>query len=48
LPTLFRFLGVIAVLAGLMGAAMFALATLVQPEPRETTVTIPNTRLPPR
>jgi hypothetical protein len=48
LPTLFRFLGVIAVLAGLIGAAMFALATLVQPEPRETTVTVPNTRLPPR
>jgi hypothetical protein len=48
LPTLFRFLFIIAVLAGLIGAAMFALATLVQPEPRETTVTIPNARLPPR
>jgi hypothetical protein len=48
LPTLFRFLFVIAVLAGLIGAAMFALATLVEPQPRETTVTIPNSRLPPR
>jgi phage shock protein PspC (stress-responsive transcriptional regulator) len=48
LPTLFRFLFVLAVLGGLVAAAMFALATLVQPEPRETTVTIPSSRLPPR
>ncbi len=48
MPTLFRFLVIIAILAGLIGAAMFALATFVQPEPRETTVTVPNTRLPPR
>jgi hypothetical protein len=46
LPTLLRFLFVIAVLAGLGFAAMFALATLVEPEPREMTVTIPASRLP--
>ena len=41
MPTLFRFLVVVAVLAGLGFAAMFALATLVEPEPREITVPIP-------
>ena len=46
MPTLLRFLFVIAVLAGLGFAAMFALATLVEPEPREMTVTIPASRLP--
>jgi hypothetical protein len=45
-PTLFRFLVVLALLAGLGFAAMFALATLVEPEPREMTVTIPSSRLP--
>jgi hypothetical protein len=47
-PTLFRFLVIIAVLAGLAYAAMFALATLVEPEPREMTSTIPASRLPSR
>ena len=45
MPTLFRFLAVLAVLGGLGFAAMFALATLVEPEPREMTVTIPNSKL---
>ncbi len=48
MPTLFRFLFVLAVLAGLGFAAMFALATLVEPEPREMTVTIPQSRLNPK
>jgi hypothetical protein len=48
MPTLFRFLAVLAVIGGLAFAAMFALATFVEPEPRETTVTIPNSRLQPR
>ena len=48
MPTLFRFLFVLAVLAGIAYAAMFALATLVEPEPREMTVTIPASRLPSR
>jgi hypothetical protein len=47
-PTLLRFLVVIAVLGGLAAAAMFALATFVEPEPREMTVTIPNSKLQPR
>jgi hypothetical protein len=48
LPTLLRFLVVIAILAGLVYAGMFALATFVQPEPREMTTTIPASRLPSR
>jgi hypothetical protein len=48
MPTLVRFLAVIAVIGGLVFAAMFALATFVEPEPREITVTIPNSRLQPR
>ncbi|MCB5174396.1 MULTISPECIES: histidine kinase [Microvirga] len=47
MPTLFRFLIVVAILAGLGFAAVFALATLVEPEPREITVPIPSSRLPP-
>jgi hypothetical protein len=46
LPTLFRFLLVVAVLAGLGFAAMFALATFVQPDPREITVPVPSNRMP--
>ena len=45
MPTLFRFLAVLAVIAGLGFAAMFALATFVEPEPREMTVTIPSSKL---
>jgi hypothetical protein len=48
MPTLFRFLAVLAVIAGLALAAMFALATLVEPEPRELTVSIPASKLQPR
>lgn len=45
-PTVFRFLIVLAVLAGIAFAGMFALATLIEPQPREMTVTIPSSRLP--
>lgn len=45
-PTLFRFVLIVAVLAGIAFAAMFALATFVEPEPRDMTVTIPANRLP--
>ena len=48
MPTLFRFLVVLAVLAGIAFAAMFALATLIEPEPREMSQPIPSTRLPAR
>jgi hypothetical protein len=47
-PTLFRFLAVVAILAGLAFAAMFALATFVEPTPREISVTIPNAKLQPK
>ena len=48
MPTLFRFIFVLAILAGLGFAAMFALATLVQPQPREISVTVPSSKLQPR
>jgi 3-oxoacyl-(acyl-carrier-protein) synthase len=45
MPTLFRFLGVLALL-GLLGfAAMLALATLVTPPPREMSVPVDPQRL---
>ena len=47
MPTLFRFLVIVAILAGLGFAAMYALATLVQPEPREIIVPIPTSKLSP-
>lgn len=47
-PTLFRFLVVVLVLAGLGFAVIWALATFVEPQPREMTVTIPSNRLPSR
>ncbi|MBM6593452.1 hypothetical protein [Microvirga pudoricolor] len=46
MPTLFRFLVVVAILAGLGFAAVFSLATFVKPEPRDMSVTIPSNRLP--
>lgn len=46
-PTLFRFFATIAILAGLVFAAMFALANFVVPTPREMTVTIPASKLQP-
>jgi hypothetical protein len=48
MPTLFRLLALIAVVAGIAFAAMFALATFVDPEPREMSETIPNSKLPSR
>ena len=45
MPTLFRFLFALAVLAGLGLVAMYALATLVVPDAREITVPIPADRL---
>ena len=41
MPTLFRFLTVVGILAGIGYGALFALANLVNPKPREITVTIP-------
>jgi hypothetical protein len=44
LPTLFRFLAVIGVLAGLGYGVMFGLATFVKPEQREMSVPVPPSR----
>jgi hypothetical protein len=41
MPSLFRFLTVIAVIVGLVYGAIYALANFVNPKPREMTVTIP-------
>ncbi|EIM25113.1 MULTISPECIES: hypothetical protein [Microvirga] len=46
MPTLFRFLFVVAVLAGLGFAAMIALATFVQPDPREISVPVHTSKTP--
>jgi len=41
MPSLFRFLLVLGILGGLVYGGIFALATYVNPKPREITVTIP-------
>ena len=41
MPSLFRFLTVVAVIAGVIYGGLYALAYLVNPKPREITVTIP-------
>jgi hypothetical protein len=41
MPSLIRFLTVVAVIGGLIYAGLFALATFVDPEPREIIVTVP-------
>ena len=41
MPSLFRFLTVIGVIAGVVYGVIFALANFVSPKPREITVTIP-------
>jgi hypothetical protein len=44
LPTLFRFLGVLALLGIIGFGAMLALAFLVQPDQREMSVPIPPSK----
>jgi len=41
MPSLFRFLAVLAVLCGVVYGGLYALAHFVQPKPREITVAIP-------
>ena len=41
MPSLFRFLTVLAVIAGIVYGAIFTLANFVNPRPREMSVTIP-------
>ncbi len=47
MPTLFRLLMTLAVLAGLAYGAMYALVTFVEPNTGEMTVRIPPERLAP-
>jgi xanthosine utilization system XapX-like protein len=44
MPSLFRFLTVVAVIAGIIYGVIFALANFVNPKPRELSVTIPADR----
>lgn len=44
MPSLFRFLFILAILAGLAYGAVFALATFVPVKQREITVTVPPDR----
>jgi hypothetical protein len=44
MPSLFRFLTVVAVIVGIVYGVIFALANFVSPKPREMTVTIPQDR----
>jgi hypothetical protein len=45
MPSLFRFLAIVGILVGLVYAAIFALATMVEPQTREITVTVPQDKL---
>ncbi|MBD3846068.1 hypothetical protein GGC47_004376 [Bosea sp. OAE752] len=48
MPTLFRFLFFVAVIAGLVFAGMIALVTFVQPVQREMVEIVPPARLQPK
>jgi len=45
MPSLLRFLTVLAILAGSVYGGMIALVNYVEPHPREMTVKIPPTKL---
>jgi hypothetical protein len=45
MPSLIRLLMVVGLLGGAAYGAMFALANLVQPKPREMSITIPQQKL---
>lgn len=47
MPSLIRFLFLCGILAGLAYGGMFALATMVEPEPREMRVKIPSKKINP-
>ena len=44
MPSLFRFLTAIGIVGGLAYGAAYALATFVEPKPREITITVPQDR----
>ncbi|MDO8978488.1 MAG: histidine kinase [Afipia sp.] len=41
MPSLLRFLTVVAVLGGLVYGGIFALANFINPKPREMTISVP-------
>ena len=45
MPSLFRFLMTVGVIAGIVYGVMIALVSFVTPQPREMTYTIPPQRL---
>jgi hypothetical protein len=45
MPSLFRFLIVVGIIGGIVYAAIVTLATMVEPQPREITVTVPPDRM---
>jgi hypothetical protein len=45
LPSLIRFLVIVAILAGLVYGGMIALVAFVEPQPREMTQTLPANKL---
>jgi phage shock protein PspC (stress-responsive transcriptional regulator) len=47
MPTLFRFLVILAVIAGTIYGIMYSLANFVEPREREVTVRIPSEQLNP-
>lgn len=47
MPTLFRFLAILTIIAGCVYGAMWALALLVEPQERDITIRIPSERLNP-
>lgn len=47
MPTLIRFLVIVAIIAGIVYGAMYALANFVEPRTGEITVRIPPERLNP-
>jgi uncharacterized membrane protein len=42
MPSLFRFLAIVAIIVAVVYGAVYALANFVNPKPREITVTIPQ------
>jgi hypothetical protein len=48
MPTLMRLLTLLALAAGLVYGAIFALATLVEPQQAEMTIRIPTTKINPQ
>ncbi|MCX7307681.1 MAG: histidine kinase [Afipia sp.] len=41
MPSLFRFLTIVAVLGGVIYGGIYALANFVNPKPREMTISVP-------